>query len=105
MINNIFENIQSASDKELIEVLLQKENIVIERIVSYGFPTPDDFWYNQDKNEWVLLLTGKAEIEFKDGKHTQLKAGDYLFIPAHQEHRVSYTSKEPNCIWLAFHFK
>ncbi|MFZ4740938.1 MAG: cupin domain-containing protein [Bacteroidales bacterium] len=44
-------------------------------------------------------------MEFKDGKLTQLKAGDYLFFPAHHEHRVSYTSKEPNCTWLCFHFK
>ena len=105
MINNIFENIKPTSNKELAEVLLQNENIIIERIVSYGFPTPDGFWYNQDKNEWVLLLSGEAEIEFKDGKLTQLKAGDYLFIPAHQQHRVSCTSKEPNCVWLAFHFQ
>jgi cupin 2 domain-containing protein len=105
MKSNIFENIQPTSDKELIDVLFQNTNIVIERIVSYGFPTPDGFWYNQEKNEWLILLTGEAEIEFKDDKLTQLKAGDYLFIPAHQEHRVSYTSKEPNCTWLFFHFK
>lgn len=105
METNIFKNIQPKSDKELIDVLFQNNNVVIERIVSYGFFTPDDFWYNQDKSEWVLLLTGEAEIEFKDGKLTQLKAGDYLFIPAHHEHRVSYTSKEPNCTWLCFHFK
>ncbi len=105
MTGNIFENIQPTSGKEVIEVLLKNENIVIERIVSYGFRTPDDFWYNQDKNEWVVLLTGEAEIKFKDGKVSRLKAGDYLFIPAHQEHKVSYVSKEPNCTWLAFHFK
>ena len=104
MITNIFDNIQPTSDKELIEVLLQNKNIIIERIVSYGFPTPDGFWYNQDKNEWVLLLNGNAEIEFKDGKVMRLKAGDYLFISANQEHRVNHISKNNNCIWLAFYF-
>ncbi len=101
---NIFENIPIVSDKERIEVLLEKENILIERIVSFGFHSPEDFWYNQDKNEWVLLLTGEAEIEFRDDTHIRMKAGDYLFIPAHQQHRVTYTSNENNCTWLAFHF-
>ncbi|MCX6231227.1 MAG: cupin domain-containing protein [Bacteroidetes bacterium] len=105
MLNNIFENIAAASENERIEVILNDENIVIERIISYGNPTPEGYWYNQDKNEWVLLLSGEAKLEFKDKKTINLKAGDYLMINAHQEHRVVYTSKEPNCIWLAFHFK
>ncbi|NEO01320.1 MAG: cupin, partial [Moorea sp. SIO3I7] len=33
----------------------------------------------------------------------KLKPGDYLFIKAHQKHRVEYTSAEPPCIWLAVH--
>ena len=33
----------------------------------------------------------------------KLTAGDYLFIPAHQKHRVEYTSSRPPCIWLAVH--
>jgi len=104
MLKNILKNIKPTSEKELIDVLLKDENILIEHIVSYGFPSPEGIWYNQEKKEWVVLLTGKAEIEFKDGTVIKFKAGDYIFIPAHQEHRVIYTSKEPNCIWLAFHF-
>jgi cupin 2 domain-containing protein len=105
MINNIFEIIQPTSDKELTDVLFQNSNIEIERIVSYGLTTPEGFWYNQDKNEWVLLLTGEAEIEYKNGEKRYLKAGDYLMIPSHQEHRVSFTSKQPNASWLCFYFK
>lgn len=105
MRNNIFENILTNADNERIEVIANNENIVIERIISYGNITPDGYWYNQDKNEWVLLLCGEAKLEFRDKKTIDLKAGDYIMIKAHQEHRVVYTSKEPNCIWLAFHFK
>ncbi len=104
MIHNIFNNIQPTSSQELTDVILHQENIHIERIVSYGIPSDKEFWYNQKNNEWVLLLSGEAEIEFKDEGLHQLKAGDYFFIPAHQEHRVNFCSKEPNCIWLAVHF-
>ena len=93
------------AENERIEVIANNENIVIERIISYGNITPEGYWYNQDKNEWVLLLTGEAKLEFRDNKTVDLKAGDYIMIAAHQEHRVVYTSKEPNCVWLAFHFK
>jgi cupin 2 domain-containing protein len=105
MRNNIFENILTDAENERIEVIANNENIVIERIISYGNVTPEGYWYNQDKNEWVLLLTGEAKLEFRDNKTVDLKAGDYIMIAAHQEHRVVYTSKEPNCVWLAFHFK
>lgn len=105
MRNNIFENILTDAENERIEVIANNEDIVIERIISYGNITPEGYWYNQDKNEWVLLLCGEAKIEFRDKKIIDLKAGDYLMIAAHQEHRVVYTSKEPNCVWLAFHFK
>ncbi|NVN95775.1 MAG: cupin domain-containing protein [Bacteroidetes bacterium] len=104
MTKNLFENIKPTSDKEVIKVLLQNKNITIERIVSYGFHTPDGYWYNEDKNEWVILLAGEAELEFKDGEIKKLKAGDYVLIPANQEHRVKSTSSEPNCIWLCFYY-
>jgi len=104
MANNIYEDIQPNSDKEQIHVILKNKNIIIERIVSYGFPTPDGFWYNDANNEWVLVLAGEAEIEYKDGRKIKLKAGDYLLIPSHEEHRVSYTSTEPNCTWLCLYF-
>ncbi|MFZ4398615.1 MAG: cupin domain-containing protein [Bacteroidales bacterium] len=105
MKNNIFDIIQPFSDKELIDILFKNENIIIERIISFGNPSPDGFWYNQPNNEWVILLTGEAEIEYKNGDKIYLKAGDYLLIPSNQEHRVSYTSKSPNCTWLCFYFK
>lgn len=104
MVKNIFRNLPNNSDKELFENIFERKDIVIERIASYGNASPENFWYNQSNDEWVVLLCGEAEIEFKDNKTQKIVAGDYLFIPSHQEHRVSYVSKEPNCIWLAIHF-
>ncbi len=60
-------------------------------------------WYNQDRDEWVILLQGDATLGYFDGSSIQLEAGDYVFIPAHQKHRVEYTSSEPPYIWLAVH--
>jgi len=104
MKKNFFANIPEFSNNEIIEKIENNKSIVIERIVSYGFPSPADFWYNQSKDEWVILLDGFAEIEFKDGKTVELSKGDYILIPAYTEHKVKRCCKEPNCIWLAVHF-
>jgi cupin 2 domain-containing protein len=77
--------------------------VKIERILSSGHITPHEYWYNQPKDEWVLLIQGSARLVFADNQEVTLEAGDYIFIPAHQKHRVSYTSSEPSCVWLAIH--
>jgi len=105
MKNNFFADFPEFSNKEIIEKILSTENLIIERIISYGFNSPEDFWYNQNNDEWVILLEGLAEIEFKDGKTVELSKGDYIYIPAYTEHRVKKCSKNPNSIWLAIHFK
>lgn len=87
---------------EFLETLV-KGKVTIERIVSHGQPTPDGEWYNQDNDEWVVLLQGTAQLAFADGTEKEMNAGDYLLLPAHQLHRVNYTSNAPPCIWLAVH--
>lgn len=101
---NIFNLPSKLPTTELFETLLTQENVVIERIVSQGQTTPSGKWYDQDKNEWVILLQGKAELSYADNSRIKLTQGDYLYIPAHQKHRVEYTSINPVCIWLAIHF-
>ena len=100
---NIFDLPSSLPDEELFEPLVSANNILIERIISTGQTTPPGEWYDQDKDEWVILLQGEALLSYADGSEIKLTAGDYLFIPAHQKHRVEYTSSEPPCIWLAVH--
>jgi len=99
---NIFLDIPKSLPDELFEIIVQTGNIKIERIVSKGHSSPKDFWYDQDQNEWVLVLKGKAEILIKDHDGPiLLKEGDYLNIPAHVNHRVESTDKEQETIWLA----
>jgi cupin 2 domain-containing protein len=75
----------------------------IERILSSGHTTPDGEFYDQPNNEWVVLLQGEAELAYDDGSTRRLSAGDHLLIPAHERHRVTHTSTEPPCVWLAVH--
>ena len=98
---NIYELSQEVSQLEKIEQIVSGKNIQIERIVSTGQTTPSGEWYDQELDEWVILLQGEAELSCADETRIKLKAGDYLLISAHTKHRVEYTSIEPPCIWLA----
>lgn len=77
--------------------------IRIEKILSSGHTTEEGKWYDQAEDEWVVLLSGIAILEFEDNSIIEMKPGDYIFIPAHKKHRVTFTSKEPSCLWLAIH--
>ena len=101
--NNIFNLPSSLPNKELFESIVSTDNILIERIISTGQSTPPGEWYDQDRDEWVILLQGEAVLLYSDRSQIKLTAGDYLFIPAHHKHRVEYTSSTPPCIWLAVH--
>jgi cupin 2 domain-containing protein len=90
------------SEEEKI-ILLSDPRFRVERIVSKGFSDPDDFWYDQPEDEWVVVLLGEGEIGFADGTSKRLLKGDTCFIPARQRHRVTYTSTDPECIWLALY--
>lgn len=100
---NIFSLPKVLPDQEIFEPLIPDCGILIERIISTGQASPENFWYDQDRDEWVIVLQGTATIEWPDGSKKDLIAGDYIFIQAHQRHRVAKTSKNPPCIWLAVH--
>lgn len=100
---NIFDLPKKLPAEELFETIIPDNGVLIEKIVSSGQASPPDFWYDQERDEWVLLLQGEAILQWEDSQETRLFAGDWLFIPAHKRHRVEYTSIQPPCIWLAVH--
>ena len=104
MIKNIFNNIPAELKEEVIELLAGKDNIRIERIISRGHVTPGNKWYDQDEDEFVLLLRGKAHLLFENDELLEMKAGDYLIIPAHKKHRVVFTSEDIDAVWLTVFF-
>lgn len=76
----------------------------IERIVSLGHVTPDGAWYDQDEHEWVAVLAGRARLGFDTGDSIELGPGDTWLIPAHQRHRVEWTTPHTHTVWLAVFF-
>lgn len=101
---NIFKNIPDQLPEEWVECIFKHNNMYIERIVSKGHMTPAGQWYDQDSDEWVILLQGEAIILYeKDNQTFHLTTGDYLLIPAHTKHRVEWTPPDLNTIWLAVH--
>lgn len=102
---NIFAKIPDASNEEVFEIILNSEHIKIERIISKGQTSPENFWYNQDWGEWVLLLQGYAIIEFENEQIIEMKPGDYLYIPPNKKHRVNFTAPDIETIWLAIIIK
>lgn len=94
-----------AAGEESTTVLLQTPSLRLERIHSCDCSSPPGFWYDQEEEEWVLLLQGSARLRFADETiERELNRGDWLMIPAHRRHRVEATDAEPGTIWLAlFH--
>ena len=105
-ITNLLHSIPADLNGELIEALVDRRSLRIERIVSRGHSSPTDFWYDQEEHEWVLLLAGRARLRFApDDSGVELGAGDSLTIPAHQRHRVEWTDPEQDTIWLAVFYR
>ncbi|WP_374086268.1 cupin domain-containing protein [Methylomicrobium lacus] len=105
-INNLFSGLPEQLPNELFEPILQRNGIEIERIISKGHQTPAGQWYDQDWDEWVLLLRGQATLVFQnEAEPIHLQPGDYLLIPAHCRHRVEWTDPAGKTIWLAIHWR
>jgi cupin 2 domain-containing protein len=103
---NIFENIPDHIPEELFQKILQTENLKVERIVSRGHSSPDNEWYDQEENEWVILLKGSAGLLFEGHeKVVVLRSGDYINIPSHTKHRVEWTEPDMVTVWLAIYYK
>lgn len=102
--DNIFAAIPSNLKDEVFEAIVTYQNVRIERIVSNGQVSPAVGWYDQDEHEWVLVVKGRAVLEFDNGDVCRLSAGDYLNIPAHSKHKVSWTDPDDLTIWLAIFY-
>lgn len=101
---NLFENLPETLPKEVFTDLLSGEHIRIERILSQGHCSPENDWYDQDENEWVLLVQGDAVLEYEDGTFVTMTMGDYQNIPANVKHRVKWTHPDKVSIWLAIFY-
>lgn len=102
---SLLRDIPEALPSESFHTLCSAGGIKIERIVSKGHASPEGFWYDQEKNEFVLILQGSAGLQVEDRNDVVvLKAGDYVNIGAHVRHRVEWTDPSCETIWLAVHY-
>ena len=91
---------------EVYEFLVDRPDLRIERIVSTGQMTPEGQWYDQETVEWVLVVAGAARLRIEgEGSDRELGEGDWILLPAHCRHRVTWTRAEPPTVWLAIHFR
>jgi cupin 2 domain-containing protein len=106
VIKNLVDDLPVARiEGELFETILDTKAFKLERIVSTGQASPPGEWYDQDRDEWVLVLAGQAGLLFEGDREAQvLRPGDSLMIPAHHRHRVEWTAADTETVWLALHF-
>ena len=100
---NLFQPLPDSAE-ETFQTLLSMPGLHIERIVSYGHCSQEGFWYDQEDNEWVLLLSGAARLEIEGQGIVEMTPGVYINIPAHLRHRVDWTDPSQATIWLAVHY-
>jgi len=96
---NIFDYKQPEAGNEELKELFSNERVTINRIVSNQIE--DGGWYEQEEDEWFVLLKGEALLEV-DNEIFTLKAGDTMMIPAFELHRVKKSSAD--ALWLTVHF-
>lgn len=82
-------------NSETFTQLFQNRSCRIEAIRS-SLTAPGEL-YDQEEDEWVVLIEGEAILEIEGVAHP-LRRGDYCFIPKRTRHRVLFTSD--NALWL-----
>jgi cupin 2 domain-containing protein len=103
---NLLRDLPAAGVREIAETLLARADVRIERIISHGQASPEDFWYDQAEGEWVLLLAGAARLRFADESEERLlTAGDWIEIAPRRRHRVAWTDPAQPTVWLAVFYR
>jgi cupin 2 domain-containing protein len=72
--------------------------VVVEQILSGALDAP--VAYDQDHDEWVLVLDGAATLVVGD-ETLVLGAGDWVYLRAHERHQLLETKAGTR--WLALH--
>lgn len=105
LLGNLFSALPEPAPLESFHDVVLRPGCRIERIVSYGHASPPGFWYDQDWDEWILVLRGNAVLAM-DGmaEVRRLQPGDHCMIPAGTRHRVESTDADGPTVWLAVHF-
>jgi cupin 2 domain-containing protein len=104
-IGNLRLGIPHVLPDELFTTLAAGTNVRVERIVSRGHRSDEGFWFDQDEHEFVMVVSGHARVEVEQQGELDLRAGDYLVLPAHVKHRVTWTEPQQDTVWLAVYYQ
>jgi len=91
---NLYEYTRPVAGSERVDILLKQRGVRIERIVSNS---ADTGWFDQEEDEWIALIEGKATLQVEE-QSVALERGDVLLLRAHVRHRVVSTSED--ALWL-----
>jgi cupin 2 domain-containing protein len=94
------EGVPAVLPAELVSVLAEGGGVRIERVVSRGHASAEGAWYQQSEDEFVLLVSGAARLEFEEFD-LELMPGGWVELPAGVRHRVGWTAEGRDTIWLA----
>ncbi|MCP9772953.1 Nif11 domain/cupin domain-containing protein [Synechococcus sp. Tobar12-5m-g] len=84
--------------QERTERLLEAPGLLLERIHSCAY---SGGWQEQPGSEWVMVLSGSAQLQFADeASPRQLREGDTVLIAPGRRHRVVATDPAPGTLWL-----
>ncbi len=99
---NLFAGLPPPGPKEAVTVLLERPGLRLERIVSHGQASPEDFWYDQPEGEWVMVVRGAARLRLAgEAEDRTLGPGDHIYLAPHLKHRVTWTAPGEPTVWLA----
>jgi len=93
------------NNTEKSTILYEDSKIKVEKIISYGYKSPNNFWYEQNEKEYVYILQGSGTLLFENNNEVILKQGDKYLIESNLKHKVCYTSLNPPCVWLCMFVK
>ena len=103
---SLFAGVPARIEQEKTTILTDLPGARVERIVSTGQASPPGFWYDQDRTEWVVVLSGSAGLLIEGEAQTRVLApGDWVEIPPHVRHRVEWTDADEPTVWLAIHIR
>jgi cupin 2 domain-containing protein len=104
-VSNLFSDLPRRLAAERTDVLVETPDLRLERIISTGHVTPAGEWYDQDRDEWVVVLRGRARLRIEgEAGDRVLGPGDHVLLRAQVRHRVEWTDPGEPTVWLALFY-
>ena len=106
VLSNLFDDLPTRLPAERFDVIVDAPAVRVERIVSTGHVTTPGEWLEQDTDEWVVVLRGRARLQIEgEAAPRDLHPGGHVVLRAHVRHRVTWTDDLGPTVWLAVHYR